>query len=132
MGLDLSFYRVKREIAEPLLIQPGLNDKWGFTLPYPIFQRDSMDVLFVEKNEITYQRKNYYLKEILGEIYPNPDQCVYIQVSKLEAYHLLYAMKHGVRDSYDIREYYRFRELFESALINFDWHNDFMFWSWVS
>lgn len=130
MGLDLSFYRVERGVAEQFLIPVGTKCKWGFTYQYTLFNRDDADVVFDAKEEITYQRKNYFLLASLGVLYPNPGQCDYIQVTKLQAYHLLYVMKNNNKYSDDVKDYRRFKESFEQALRNFDWENDYMFWSW--
>lgn len=121
MGLDTDIYRVNRKKAEAAVCKSydGENeyiDYWSIT----------NDV-----KSVCYQRKHYYLQRVLEDVTWSI-QCDYVQLTKLQAYHVLHVMQqnHKNQDTYDRKRRDRFVREFKAVLHNFDWERDMMVWNW--
>lgn len=120
MGLDTDIYRVNREKAEANCSYDEYGNKcieyWSIT---------------DDVKSVCYQRKHYPFHFLLVEL-TSGNQCQYYELTKLKAYHLLYAMqvKHKWQDSSDRKRCDQFVQEFKQVLHNFDWDRDMMVWSW--
>lgn len=119
MGLDTNIYRVNRKKAESTI-----SNITGY--PYIDYWSVKDDV-----TSILYQRKHYHLQEVLVDI-TDRNQCEYIELTKLKAYHLLHVMQQRYKgeSSNARRRREAFTRKFKEVLHNFEWERDMMVWNW--
>ena len=119
MGLDLDFSRIKRKTGEALLEANG----WI----------DYSDGSAVEE-ELLYYRKNWPVMDELNSIFGYTDQCAFVPISKLQAYHLLHVVKANKDKNclWSRKRSQHFITEFEALLKGFDFDEWMLTYNWIS